>query len=220
MATKNIVPRADGEGKIGTTAKRWGNGNFDSVTVEGTVTSLNYRTIYIDAGSMVPQVTNGAAAGTDETADANDVMNDYFAFDTSTTEYVQFKTVLPEQWDGGTIKAKFYWKPASSTTTSHDVLWGIQSTAHGDGGAIATAWGTAVEVQDAVLGTAAAKVHITAATGAMTVAGSPVMGADELVYFRVYRPSGTAASDDLTEDAHLLGVNIQYRESTSDDAIW
>jgi len=33
MATKSIVPRADGEGKIGTTAKRWGEGHYDALKV-------------------------------------------------------------------------------------------------------------------------------------------------------------------------------------------
>ena len=34
MATKNIVPRANGEGGIGTSAKRWLNGFFKNITVE------------------------------------------------------------------------------------------------------------------------------------------------------------------------------------------
>ena len=219
MATPNIVPRADGEGKIGTTAKRWSEGNFDAVISDGAVTGKNYRVIYVDAGSMVPQVTNGAAAGTDE-ASTNDVMNDYYAFDTSTTEYVQFKVVLPEQWDAGTIKAKFYWKPASSTTTTHTVAWHIQATAAADGGTIDSSWGTIQESTDDVLGTAAGRVHITAATAAVTVAGSPTAGADNLVYFRVFRPSGSVVADDLNEDAHLLGVAIQYRESSTADTAW
>ena len=33
MATKNIVPRADGEGEIGTTSKHWQKGFFDEITI-------------------------------------------------------------------------------------------------------------------------------------------------------------------------------------------
>ena len=51
------------------------------------------------------------------------------------------------------------------------------------------------------------------------MAGSPVAGAGELVYFRIYRAANVLA-DDLNEDAHLLGVNIQYKETTSPDTIW
>ena len=35
MATRNIVPRATGEGSIGTSAKTWGAGYFDDLTVTG-----------------------------------------------------------------------------------------------------------------------------------------------------------------------------------------
>jgi hypothetical protein len=35
MATRNIVPRATGEGGIGTAAKHWGNGYFDNVNLNG-----------------------------------------------------------------------------------------------------------------------------------------------------------------------------------------
>ena len=211
----NIEINADG----GTIEFKDGGTNLVSIDSTGALRSLNYRTMWIDAGSMVPAVTNGATAGTEE-ASTNDVMNDYYAFDTSTTEYVQFKVVLPEQWDAGTIKAKFYWKPASSTTTSHDVVWQIEATSHADGGTIDSSWGTAVQVQDTVLGTAAGRVHQSAATAAVTVAGSPGTGADELVYFRVARASGSAVADDLNEDAHLLGVLIQYKESLTTDAAW
>jgi len=206
-----------GTGSTGGTITTAGVATFDGAikSTAGAVTAQNYRTIWVDAGSMVPSVTNGAAAGTEE-ASTNDVMNDFFAFDSSTDEYVQFKVVMPEQWDGGTVKAKFYWKPSSSTTTSHDCQWGIQATAHADGGTIDSAFGTAaVATTDVVLGTAAGRVHISLASGACTIAGSPAEG--ELVYFRVFRD---ISGDDLNEDAHLLGVNIQYKESSTASAAW
>lgn len=189
----------------------------------GQFSSLNYRTMYIDAGAMAPSVASGAALGSVESS-TNKVINDYLAFDSSADEYAQFKLVMPAEWDPSTaIKAKFYWMPKSSTTTTHDVTWGIQATAHADGGTVDSSWGTGVTVSDAVLGTAAARVHITAATGGMTVAGSPAAHADELVYFRVYRDvdgAGTAANDDLNEDAYLLGVMIQYKEILTHDTAW
>ena len=180
----------------------------------GSLTGRNYRTIWVDAGSMVPTVTNGAAAGTEELA-TNDVMVDYFAFDASTDEKVQFKIVMPEQWDGGTIKAKFYWK--SSNTDTGDVAWFIQAVAHADSGALDTAFGTAVSVasaDDVGLGTYN-DLHVTGATAAMTVAGSPAEG--EMVMFQIYRD---VSADNYNADAHLLGVNLQYRESATASAAW
>ena len=40
MATKNLVPRANGEGGIGTSAKRWLNGFFKNVTVDTSLTTV------------------------------------------------------------------------------------------------------------------------------------------------------------------------------------
>ena len=172
---------------------------------------------------MIPSTTNGAATGAYEFP-TNDVVADYYGFDTSTDEYVQFKLVMPAEWDASAgFKAKFYWLPKSSTTTSHDVTWGIQATSHADGGTIDSAWGTPQVIHDSVLGTAFGRVHISSATPSVTVAGSPVDHADEFVFFRVYRDvdgAGTAANDDLNEDARLLGVMIQYQEVITHDAAW
>ena len=49
MATRNIVPRADGEGKLGTTAKKWGEVNTgsvlaDSVTATGSIAAKGITT--------------------------------------------------------------------------------------------------------------------------------------------------------------------------------
>ena len=40
MATKNIVPRANAEGEIGTTAKRWDKAWFTEANVLGTTEQL------------------------------------------------------------------------------------------------------------------------------------------------------------------------------------
>ena len=51
----------------------------------------------------------------------------------------------------------------------------------------------------------------------MTVAGTPTEG--KLIFFRVSR--GVAdANNDYADDAHLLGVNIQYRETATASAAW
>jgi len=218
----NAATFGGGTGSTGVTISTAGVVTADgliSSTASG-VTGINYRTLWIDAGSMVPQVTNGAAAGTSESADAYDVMNDFYAFDADTIEFTQYKLAMPLQWDGGTIKAKFYWKPSSSTTTSHSVQWGIDGQAHADGGELG-AWGTTVSVTaDDVIGTdSTKKVHTSVASGAVTIAGSPAAGASELVYLRFQRVA-SHATDDLNEDAHLLGVAIQYQETAALQSAW
>ena len=50
MATKNIVPNSDGEGKLGTSSKSWAEGHIDSITgtiataAQGNITSLGTLT--------------------------------------------------------------------------------------------------------------------------------------------------------------------------------
>ena len=55
MATKNIVPNADGEGQLGTSSKSWAQGHIDSITgtiataAQGSITSLgNLTTLTVD----------------------------------------------------------------------------------------------------------------------------------------------------------------------------
>lgn len=57
-------------------------------------------------------------------------------------------------------------------------------------------------------------IMITAETAAITVAGSP--GAEEWVYFQVYRDVSDAG-DDLDIDARLQGVKIHYTTDAHTD---
>jgi len=214
MATPNIIPRANSQGKIGTTSKRWLEGNFDTVVAEGAVTGLNYRTIYVDAGSMVPSVTNGAQAGTEELA-ANKPTVDYFAFDKATDEYTQFKIAMPEQWDRGAVRARYYWKPSDADTGT--VVWALEGLTYThDDAFMGTAFGTPAPA-DAQAATVDNDLMITLSTGttACTVQGSHAE--DNLVLFRITRD---ISADNYNADAHLLGVAIQYRESSTADAVW
>ena len=97
MSTKNIVPRADGEGSLGTTAKRWGDVqtkkltsqgavNAGSITTEGTVTAGNITTEgAVNAGSITTEgtVTAGNVSADEMTIDGKTVI----ASDTETTAY-------------------------------------------------------------------------------------------------------------------------------------
>ena len=69
-----------------------------------------------------------------------------------------------------------------------------------------TAFGTEVVVDDANIGTAK-ELHITAESGAVTVAGSPAAG--ELCYFNVARVVGDS-NDTAAEDAKLIGIKVFY----------
>lgn len=181
-------------------------------SLDGKASRQRYNQITIPAGAMTPATTSGAAAAAVESS-TNRVNYDVFDFDGSTAESVWFGLQMPDIWDRGTVKAKLVWTPATSGTGA--VVWGLAATADSDDDAIDTAVGTEVTVADAVL--AVGDVHVTAATSALTVGGSPALG--DWVWFRVRRLP-TDVGDTMTQDARLLGVVIQWRESATEASAW
>tara|TARA_R110001606_G_scaffold197901_1_gene345434 strand:+ start:606 stop:1958 length:1353 start_codon:yes stop_codon:yes gene_type:complete len=184
----------------------------------GAVTGRNYRTMYIDAAAMVPAVTNGAIANTEEMHATNFTTLDFLSFSTSTEQYADFKIVMPEQYNNGTIKAKFYWKPADAEA-SVSVVWGIKAYAATNSDALTGAsgvWGTEQVIEDVSLNTVD-DLHISATTPAVTIAGTPAEG--KLVFVRVFRKVA-ATDDDYADAAELLGVNLQYVESETASVAW
>jgi len=193
-----------------------------ATVVTGAITGNNYRSIYIDASAMVPAATNGADAGTEEMHATNFTTLDYFAFDKATEEYADFKLVMPEQYNGGNIKAKFYWK-AADAETGVSVVWGIKAYAATDDDTLlapgGTIWGTEQVIEDTndsgnlVLD----DLNVSPATPDLTIAGTA--NADKLIFFRVFRKVA-AAADDYDNDAELLGVRLQYQESGTAYSAW
>ena len=175
--------------------------HIDSISLQGT--------IYIDAGAMVPCTTNGALQSTHEYP-TNDIDIDHYAFDTGgVEERVQFKLVMPESWNRGTIKAKFYWSSATGSTAGDTVEWGIKAGALSDSDAIDAALGTPQVISDALLANDGADLQISAATPALTVAGTLVL--NDLIMFEIYR--NTDGVDVMAEDAWLFGVLTQYKKT-------
>ena len=173
------------------------------------IRGLIYGTLYIDAGAMVPCTTNGALQSTHEYP-TNDIDIDHYAFDTGAIEErVQWKLVMPENWNRGTIKAKFYWSSATGSSATDTVEWGIKAGALSDSDPIDAVLGTAQVISDALLANDGADLQISAATPALTVAGSPAL--NDLIVFEVYR--NTDGTDNMAEDAWLFGVLIQYKKT-------
>lgn len=180
--------------------------NATSLTSMGFVTTL-----WVPASAMVPTATNGATAGTNEYA-TNDIIRAYYAFDGTTEQFVGFDVVMPEGWNRSTIKAKFYWSSATSSSSGDTVEWEIGGIALSDSDVLDTAIGTAQVKSDALTANNGTDLQITAATDAITVGGTPALG--DLTHFKVSRNVG--GTDDMTEDAWLFGVLIQIAETFPD----
>lgn len=168
--------------------------------------------IPVMAGAIAPSVAGGCAALATIASAANQPDIVTLDFDAGVEEYAQFAIPMPKSWNEGTITAQFRWSHAA-TTTSFDVIWGLQAVAVSDDDPIAVAYGTAQEVTDT--GGTTNDLYITAETAAITVGGLPQAG--DSVFFRVYRKAA-AAGDTLAIDARLHSVVIFITTDADTDA--
>jgi len=173
-------------------------------------TYVEYDTLWVPAGAIIPRTTSGPSTGTLETS-THDHNLDYLAFSSTVTEYADFNVVFPDLWDLGTFKAKLYWSPSGSTgTVDNTVEWGVKATALNNDDTIDAAAGTVQVVVDNLLAGENADLHITDATPEITPSGTPAAGC--LVCFTLSRnPSGT--DDYSLADAWLYGVLIQFKKN-------
>jgi len=183
-----------------------------AATAAAIAAMYGHETEWIDAAAMTPTETNGAAPGSNEYA-TNDIAKDYLAFDGATEEFADFNFPMPEAWDRGTIKAKFFWAPGHSDCTAGDTVeFKLAGQAISDDDPLDVAMGDAGEViSDTVLVGKDADLHISGATPAITIGGTPALG--DLAQFKVSRNVG--GTDDMTEDAWLFGVLIQYKKANT-----
>ena len=173
-----------------------------------------YDELYIDAAACLPRETNGAEAATEELA-TNDVNVDHFLFDGATEEAIQFKFDLPDSWDLGTVKAKFKWDGASGASAADGVTWGISLRAIDDNDAIDAAFAASVDTDDALH--AVGDWHVSAASSAITVSGTPAKG--KTILGEITRVVGDS-NDTMTEDAKFFGVHIQFGRKFNDSSAW
>lgn len=171
--------------------------------------NLDYLNNKINAQFILPasaMAPGSAVAGTVSTPTNGNVHNFIdFADGAFGTAEVIFP--LPADYNGGTITAQFYW--TADSTSGNSVLWGLYGVCIADDEPLDVAFGTEQTVLDANK-TTSYKLNISAATPALTIAGTPAAG--ELVNWRIVR-SGTHASDTLAAIARLIAVAINYTRS-------
>ena len=158
--------------------------------------------IILTAAGGWPSTTNGCAEPVKTEFIGNDQDLWVLAFDQDADEFAQWTVVMPDDWDGSTVNAVFYWT-ADGGAGAETVEWNLQGRSYGDDEAIDQAWGVSVAVSDTWL--ADGDVHITAETASITLAGTPA--ADELVQFRAWRD---VSGDDLGADALLLSIKVIF----------
>ena len=169
------------------------------------------ETIWVPSSAMYGATTNPADAQQVETTATRPDMK-VLDFDKDTDEFAQFSIAMPKSWNEGTLTYQVYWTPGSTNTG--DCVFGLQAVACADNDTIDVAYGTAVNVTDAGIGTVEDQ-QISSESGAVTVAGSPAAG--ELTYFQLFRDAN-AGGDTFTADARVLGVKIFFTTDAANDA--
>lgn len=161
-------------------------------------TSLTPTDIWINAGSMIPQTTNGATPATEETS-TNFIMTDYLYFDT--TDFAQASIgCIGKAID--TAYVTLYWDIVSGASANDTIKWGVSARAVGNDDVINGSWGTQTNVEDLVI--AVGDMHITTQI-AVAVGNSPAAG--DMVWFRITRRSGGVY---VPENAKLAAIDVFY----------
>ena len=177
-------------------------------TLTSTATSAyaikKYKTIYIPAHQFKPTSTAGCAALANTELATNDIQIEYLGFDKTTKEYATCSFPMPEDYNLGTVLAKFFYVPGSGCTAAETVKWGISAVAVSNDDPIDATLGTEVIVSDAITAGVENDLHVTGTTTDITIGGTPTSG--DYVHIKVSR----IADDTMDDDANLLGVWIQY----------
>ena len=191
----NLNPKGSGVLKSATAA----------VKIAGT------ETMWIPANALYLPTTNPADQASVETTALRPELK-VLDFDASTAQYAQFAIAMPKSWNLGTVTYQVFWSP--STDNTGNCIFGLQGVSCTEGDTADVAFGSAVEVTDAGIGTVE-DVQMTAVSSAMTIAGSPAD--DDQTFFQLYRDAADG-SDTFTGEARVLGIKLFYTTDAANDA--
>ena len=203
------VISATGETNVGININPKGTGVLRSGTAA--IQIAGKETMWVPASAMYPSTTNPAEAAQVETTALRPDMKVMDFADTA-DDHAQFSVAFPKSWNEGTITYQCYWTP--STTNTGNCIFGLQAVSCGDGDTIDVAYGTAVNITDAGIGTVEDQ-QVSAESSAVTIAGSPAV--DQQTYFQIFRDAN-AGGDTFTGVARLLGVKIFFTTDAANDA--
>jgi|GEM_PF-6860405 len=173
------------------------------------------KTIWIPANEMTPAASNGPAEGSSANG-TNNLTLPYLAFDGATEETAFAMIQFDPSWLAGTIKAKAVWAGSTGCSAADTVEWEISATAINDDEVIGSHSYTSQVISDAVTADNGTDLQITSATPEITVGGTP--GLNSMIAVRVSRNVG--GTDNMTEDARLFGILIQYKCGVSNVVEW
>jgi len=162
------------------------------------------------AAALRPHASGGCGALEDILLSAGHYVQG-LPFDPTSIESASLAIPIPKRWNEGTITAQFFW--LNTAGGSGAVVWQLAGVAAGDDETLDVAVGTFQTATDTVL--AAKRNAVSAQTGAITIAGTPV--ASDLTRLVVQRDP-TAGGDTYASDAYLIGVVLRLTTAEPNDA--
>ena len=176
------------------------------------------ESLWLGAGAMIPNTTNGATAGTGQSTSYL-LMSDYLDFGAAADQSAQAIFALPANWDMDAVKIKLHWRPAAAGSTAGQYVgWAVSGGAVGDGDTADRALGAAVTVADQALAGLEAAEHITPASAALTIGGDPQVG--DRLHLKITRQAAYAGGGAaMPVAARLLGLELQYT-TTGNAVAW
>ncbi len=181
----------------------------DDIILSGTISGNTKRTIILTSGGGWPTTTSGCATPVRVEFATNNIDIWALDFDDTTEERSFWVMAMPDSYNGEPINARFHWTCASGNA-NETVVWGIKARAYTSDDAFDQAFGTEETITDDFI--ANSDEHISPETDDIIIGGIPQGG--QLVVFNVSRKIG---SDDLTGDARLIMVAIEYTSSSYSD---
>lgn len=177
------------------------------------LTTNAYQSVWIDAGAMATNAAGGPTVGYFTSTNYDGIYADVWKFDSSTPQTNYFKLMLPDSWDLGTVKVKFFYFTTAVVASTSNV-WAVcaQAVSKGD---LYGFRGTEVSVTNLVQDTTN-KLNV-CTSPAITVGGTPALG--DMVHFQIRRVADSGW-DNSAGDAWLLGVAIQYQDKRNNPAVW
>ena len=191
------------------------DGTVNLATAGATVNSAVIKTagtetIYVPASAMYPTTTAGCAELTQVEGTAGRAELKCLDFDPSSDENAQFTVAFPKSWNAGTITFRAFFTVTGTNTGT--VSWSLAGGSIADNGVIDTAFGTAVAPTAKAHSGTSNDINVTAVSGAVTIANA---ADDTMTFFNIERK---VASDNQTGDARLLGIQIFFTTSATNDA--
>jgi hypothetical protein len=167
------------------------------------------ETHVIPAFAWAPTITNGAGRSYEELA-TNKLISDTLDFDTTTQEFATAIWCPPKRYNGGTITFRVKHRlPGPSSTQTVD--YALSGAFIRDDDPVDASLGTPVVVTDTFI--AAGDLHVTAESGAVTLAGTYAAGCK--VVLKLQR---NVSTDNAAGDAKVEAVEIFWTSNAANDA--